>query len=350
MSTPATATPAGTSGGGASVHRWTRLSAASTSTAVAIGVLGFGVPMAFSQNTIQNLTTLLILVILAAMWNALAGFGGMVSIGQQAFIGLGAYGTVWIVHHGQKPFIAMLYATIACGVISIPISFVALRLRAAQFAIGMWVVAEVFAILVTLDSSLGAGTGTSLVEFDYYLPDQRTKYVYWWALGACIVSLVVLFVLLRSPLGSSLQAIRDDEEAAASLGVRVTTGKRILFVLAGLGCGAGGALILANTLFIEPTSIFSVQWTAYMIFMVLVGGLGTFEGPIIGAIILYVIQNQFIDNGTVYLTGLGVTSVLFALLLPRGLWGTVVDRFGLRLLPLGYRMVSTTEDTGPEGG
>ena len=332
------------------VRRWTPLSTISTSTAVALGVLGFFVPMAMSQNTQQNLTSLLILIILAAMWNALAGFGGLVSIGQQAFIGLGAYGTVWIVHHGQKPFIAMLYATIACGLIAIPISFVALRLRAAQFAIGMWVVAEVFAILVTLDSSLGAGTGTSLIEFNYYLPAQRTRYVYWWALAACIVSLTVLFVLLRRPLGSSLQAIRDDEEAAASLGVRVTTGKRILFVLAGLGCGAAGALILANTLFIEPTSIFSVQWTAYMIFMVLVGGLGTFEGPIIGAVILYVIQNQFIDNGNVYLTGLGVTSVLFALLLPRGLWGTMVDRFGVRLLPVGYRVVSTNEGTGPESG
>ena len=107
------------------------------------------------------------------------------------------------------------------------------------------------------------------------------------------------------PLGSSLQAIRDDEEAAASVGVRVVAGKRILFVLAAPGAGAAGALTLANTLFIEPTSIFGVNCTAYMIFMVLVGGLGTFEGPIIGAIVLFVIQNHYSTGGAGYLIGLG---------------------------------------------
>src|SRR5581483_7495282 len=116
--------------------------------------------------------------------------------------------------------------------------------------------------------------------------------------------LALLFVLLRSRVGSSLQAIRDDEEAAASVGVSVLRCKWILFVVAGVGCGAAGALTLANTLFIEPTSIFGVDWTAYMIFMVLVGGLGTFEGPIVGAIVLFVIQNEFGNNGVWYLDGL----------------------------------------------
>ena len=143
----------------------------------------------------------------------------------------------------------------------------------------------------------------------------------------------MLFVLLRSRLGASLQAIRDDEEAAASVGVRVVAGKRILFVLAAAGCGGAGAMTLANTLFIEPTSIFGVNWTAYMIFMVLVGGLGTFEGPIIGAIVLFLIQNHFGSSGVWYLVGLGVAAILFALLLPRGLWGTVRDRFEIQLLP-----------------
>jgi branched-chain amino acid transport system permease protein len=112
--------------------------------------------------------------------------------------------------------------------------------------------------------------------------------------------------------------------------------KRILFVLAAGGCGAAGALTLANTLFIEPQSIFGVQWSAYMIFIVLVGGLGTFEGPIIGAIAFYLIQNQFADYGAWYLVGLGVTAIAFALFLPRGLWGTFEARLQLRLLPVGY--------------
>jgi branched-chain amino acid transport system permease protein len=97
-------------------------------------------------------------------------------------------------------------------------------------------------------------------------------------------------------------------------------------------------MTLANTLFIEPTSIFGVDWTAYMIFMVLVGGLGTFEGPIIGAIVLFVIQNEFGDNGVWYLVGLGAAAIGFALLLPQGIWGSLEERFGLRIMPVGYRL------------
>jgi len=81
-----------------------------------------------------------------------------------------------------------------------------------------------------------------------------------------------------------------------------------------------------------------VQWTAYMIFMVLVGGLGTFEGPIIGAIVFFLIQDRFGDQGVWYLVGLGGAAIFFALFLARGVWGTVVDRFGIKLLPVGYRL------------
>jgi branched-chain amino acid transport system permease protein len=331
------------------VRRWSRLSAASTAVAGVIAILLALAPELAGANTILDLTNLMILIVLAVMWNALAGFGGLVSIGQQAFIGLGAYGTVYLVHHGQHPYIAMVEATVFCGVVALPLSVFMLRLRAAQFAIAMWVVAEVLAILVTLDSSLGAGTGTSLIEFNLYGPTQREHYTYWWAFGAAVISLVVVFMLLRSPFGASLQAIRDDEVAARSLGVRVTEVKTVLFVLAALGCGAAGAATLANILFIEPTSIFSIQYTAYMIFMVLVGGLGSFEGPILGAIVLWIIQTEFISNGTVYLTGIGATAILFAIFVPRGVWGTVIDRFGIVLLPVGRELVvdePPEEDTG----
>jgi branched-chain amino acid transport system permease protein len=225
------------------------------------------------------------------------------------------------------------------GAISVPISLFALRLRAAQFAIGMWVIAEVISILVRLDQNLGAGTGISLIQLNQYTPNFRQAYTFWLALGFTVIFLAALFFLLRSPLGVSLQAIRDDEDAARSLGVRVAARKRLLFVLAGFGCGAAGVLIVANTLFIEPGSVFSVQWSAYMIFMVLVGGLGTFEGPILGAILLFAIQTTFTQGGPWYLVGLGATAALFALALPRGIWGTIEERLGLRLLPVGYRVV-----------
>jgi branched-chain amino acid transport system permease protein len=120
--------------------------------------------------------------------------------------------------------------------------------------------------------------------------------------------------------------------------VHVLRAKLVVFVLAAIGCGAAGAVWLAGQLTFQPNSYFSVQWTAYMLFMALVGGLGTFEGPIIGAVIFFVIQNQFGEQGVWYLVGLGMAAVAFALLLPRGIWGTIEDRFGIQLLPLGYRV------------
>jgi branched-chain amino acid transport system permease protein len=166
----------------------------------------------------------------------------------------------------------------------------------------------------------------------------RRAYTYWLALAFALLLLVLLFLLLRARTGAALQAIRDDEDAAASLGVRVGPLKFLLFVLAGFGCGAAGALTLANTLFIQPQSIFGVQWSAYMIFMVLVGGLGTFEGPILGALIFFAIQYEFADLGAWYLIGLGLVAVAFALFLPRGVWSLTGRRSQLRLLPVGYHL------------
>lgn len=321
------------------VQRWSRTSKLFTGGTGAVALALASVPLIFDPDVVQKLTNLLILVILAAMWNALAGYGGLVSVGQQAFIGIGAYGTVFFAGFGVSPYMAMLLAMALAGAVSVPISLFALRLRAAQFAIGMWVIAEVISILVRLDKNLGAGTGISLIQMNQYAPNFRQAYTFWMALGFAVLFLAALFFLLRSPLGASLQAIRDDEDAARSLGVRVASRKRLLFVLAGFGCGAAGVLVVANTLFIEPGSVFSVQWSAYMIFMVLVGGLGTFEGPILGAILLFAIQTTFTQGGPWYLVGLGATAALFALVLPRGLWGAIEERLGLRLMPVGYQVV-----------
>jgi branched-chain amino acid transport system permease protein len=322
------------------VQRWTRTSKVFTGATLVVALLLAAVPLVTSPDIVQKLTTLLILILLAVMWNALAGYGGLLSVGQQAFIGIGAYATIYFADQGVPPYIAMVAATVLAGMISVPISLFALRLRAAQFAIGMWVTAEAASIIVRQDQNLGAGTGIALSQLYHIDPNFRQAYTFWLALALTVIFIGMLFFLLRSPVGASLQAIRDDEDAARSLGVDVTARKRLLFVLAGFGCGAAGVLVVANTLFIEPGSIFSVQWSAYMIFMVLVGGLGTFEGPIVGAILLFAIQTTFTQGGPWYLVGLGATATLFALAMPRGLWGLAEERLGLRLLPVGYRVVA----------
>ena len=320
------------------VQRWTRTSSVAVTTlAGLIAALAF-VPLVLGADWIEKLTELYVYVILAAMWNALAGYAGLVSVGQQAFFGLGGYVAIQLTNHGMGVYPALAVSALVVGAISLPTSMFALQLRNGQFAIGMWVIAEVFHLFVNLDHSVGGVTGTSLVKLTRFDPDARRKYTYWVALASMAVLLGLVFGLLRSRLGASLQAIRDDEEAARSVGVRVFRAKLVVFGLAALGCGAAGAIWLAGHITFQPNSYFGVQWTAYMLFMVLVGGLGTFEGPIIGAVIFFVVQDRWGDQGVWYLVGLGTAAILFALVLPRGLWGTVEERLGVRLLPVGYRL------------
>jgi len=336
------------------VQRWTPLSAVFTGGLAGVVVVLAFAPVVFGENTQNNLIQLYFLVILAVMWNALAGYGGLVSVGQQGFIGIGAYATVFFsLQHSLNPYLSMLIATLVGGAVAIPVALVVLWLRSGAFAIATWVVAEVFAILVSLDPNpaIGGGTGTSaLLPFTArYTPTERLHYTYWAALVAVAALLLLLFALLRSRLGGALQAIRDDEEAAASVGVRVLLGKGILFVVAGAGCAAAGTIIVAWQLFIQPLgpdSIFGVDWTAKMIFMVLVGGLGTFEGPIIGAVALYLLQTYGPNDGVWYFVLLGGVAIGFALLLPRGIWGTIQERFNVQLLPVGHRLRTVSNGKG----
>jgi branched-chain amino acid transport system permease protein len=328
------------------VERWTPLSVGSVVVSVAVLALLAVGPALFSPNVIDKLTTLFIYVLLAVTWNALAGYGGLVSIGQQAFFGLGAYAAVRLAHTGMSVYPALILAAVLVALLALPLSAFMLRLRAGEFAIGMWVVAEVAHLLVNLDGLIQGETGTSLIALNAYPAALRHALTYWTALGAMTVLLVLLLVLLRSPTGAAIQAIRDNEEAAASVGVRVLATKRVIFVVAAFGAALAGALWLSTTITFQPKTYFSVQWTAYMIFMVLVGGLGTFEGPIIGAVIFFLVEAFFGADGVWYLIGLGAAALVFALFLPRGLWGWAEARFGLRLLPVGYRVVAGRDAPG----
>jgi branched-chain amino acid transport system permease protein len=326
--------------GRTAVQRWTRASLLFAAVSCGIVVVLALLPFWFGPGTTEKLTELFVLIILAVMWNALAGYGGMVSIGQQAFIGIGAYAVIVLSDHGINGYVAVVLAALFAGSVSVPTSLLVFRLRGGQFAIGMWVVAEVFRLLVTNDQSLGGGTGRSLDALNVYAPADRQAYTYWVALALMTVLIVIVLVLLRSRLGASLQAIRDDERAAESVGVRVALAKRLVFLLAAVGCGAAGAITMANTLTVTPASIFGVQWTAYMIFMVLLGGLGTFEGPVLGAVVLFGIQQEFQGSGSWYLVGLGAVAILVTLILPRGVWGAIVERFNIRLVPVGHTLRS----------
>lgn len=328
----------------AHVARWTKTSLLAIATTGLMVCLLALAPVYLEAASLDRLSVLFIYIIMAAMWNALAGYGGLVSIGQQAFFGMAAYFTIRIADLGINPFFALFLAVVVVGVLSYFISLLMLKLKAGEFAIGMWVLASLLHMLVNLDGLIQGETGISLISLNQYSIESRLTIIYWCALGTMTILLLALFILLRSRVGSAIQAIRDDEDAAASIGIDAEKTKRILFVLAAVGIAAAGALWLATATTFQPKTYFSVQWTAFMIFMVLVGGIGKFEGAILGAVLFFLIETQFGNAGVWYLIGLGATAVVFSLYLPKGIWGEVERRFNVQLLPVGYRVVEAKDD------
>ena len=294
-------------------------------------------PYATGPDIIFQLVSLFILIILASMWNLLAGYGGMISIGLQAFYGLGGYTLLFLVNHGVSVWTGIPLAALITGVIAVPVSYLAFRLRGGYFAIGTWVISETIYLIVSQDGSLGGGSGAALTTLSGYDPAQRQADTYWMALVFLVLAVGGVFLLLRSRLGLGLTAIRDSETAADSLGVRVGLAKRAAFLIAALGCGAAGALTFANTLSIAPGSAFDVTLTATMIFCVIIGGLGTIEGPVIGAVIYFEIQDHYSADGVWYLVSLGVLAIVMAIRFRQGIWGLISARARLSLFPVGYR-------------
>jgi branched-chain amino acid transport system permease protein len=305
---------------------------------VAVAVLGY-LPLLTTRGTQVDLVGLFSLVVLGTMWNLLAGYGGMVSIGQQAYIGVGGYGLVYLASTvGVDPFLAVPVAAVVCALLAWPTSYLAFRLDGGYFAIGTWVIAEVVRLLVTQVDALGAGSGASLTGFAGIDPTYRIAYVYWLSLAIVVVVVGGVYLLMRSRLGLALTAIRDDPTAAGSLGVGVTRAKRVVYVAAAAGCGLAGAMIVANTLRVQPGAIFSVDYSAMMIFIVVIGGIGTIEGPIIGALVFYALQDSLADLGNWYLVVVGLVAIAVTLLAPKGLWGLTRGR--VELFPTGHRVGS----------
>jgi branched-chain amino acid transport system permease protein len=230
----------------------------------------------------------------------------------------------------------VVVAAAACAVIALPTSLLAFRLRGDYFAVGTWVIAEVYHLLVERDGALGGGSGRSLTTLSNIAAGVREALTYWVALGVTVLTVAGCYVLLRSRLGLALTAIRDDETAAGSVGVPVGVAKRIVYLVAAAGAGAAGGLLIVSSLNVQPDAIFSVQWSAYMIFIVVIGGMGYMEGPILGTIVFFGLQQAFSSYGVWYLVLIGVIAMASVVWLPRGLWGAVATRTDVRLFPVGY--------------
>jgi branched-chain amino acid transport system permease protein len=284
-------------------------------------------------------------VALASLWNLLAGYAGLVSVGQQAYVGLGAYVLFALAMlGGVHPLAAIPLAGVAAAIIAVPVAALIFRLRGHYFAIGTWVVAEVFRLLAAQTSALDGGSGTSLpaaVVISIASSRLMREFViYWIALAQVAVILFAIVWLLRSRYGLALTAIRDNELGARSNGVDVARIKYAVYVAVAFGTAMVGALIFLQKIRISPDTAFSVNdWTAFVIFITVIGGIGRIEGPIIGTVIFFLLRQTLADLGAIYLLILGVVAIAVMLWAPKGLWGLVADRFGWQVFPLQRRLV-----------
>lgn len=330
----------------------------------------FFIPVVAPRSVMQDIFGILTLLILAMNWNMLAGFAGLVSVGQQAFVGVGAYAMfAAIILLKLDPLAGILIGGLAAVAFAIPMAFFAFRLNGAYFAIGTWVIADIARLVAGQWKALGGGTGTSLpkgtsrdmigVDAIKQLLDISTAaaadaLAYWIALLLAIIMLAASYLFLRSRIGLGLQAIRDNADAARSVGVDPLKLKTAVFLLTAFGTGLCGALIFLQITRITPDAAFSViDWTAFVIFVVVIGGIGTLPGPICGAIVFYVLQRALADYGTVYLILLGLIGIGAMLFARRGLVGSFKDRTGFELLSfrhLAPRPLPAAFETSPSIG
>ena len=325
------------------VERYTRSSRIALPVAAVIVIAAGTIPAWGSSAIMKQAVTLLTLIALAQMWNLLAGYAGLVSVGQQAFVGVGAY-SLWVFSQkfGINPFICVPIAGVVAAILAVPTAGLAFRLRGGYFAVGTWVIAEVYRLLVTQISWLGGGSGVNISKATAMDRSLREPVVFWLALVVAAGSVALVYLLLRSRRGLALTAIRDDETGARGLGVNVLRSKLWVYIIAAFGTGVTGAVIYLNLLRVQPEAGFSLQWSALMIFAVVIGGLGTIEGPIIGAVIFFVLQQLLSDYGTWYLILIGALAAGVVVFAQRGLWGSLVRRRPIDLFPVRRRLCLET--------
>jgi branched-chain amino acid transport system permease protein len=296
-------------------------------------------PKIVSEGYLRLMIEIFTVFAFAQSWNFLAGYVGLMSFGQQLFIGLGAYFVFVLSDHlGLNPFLLLPVCFLFCGVVSALISPFVFRLRDAYFAISIWVIAEIVRLYIAQEDWLGSVSGLPLVA----TRDMNRSVVaitnFYAAAVLAFLSIFGLYWLSKSRIGLALSAVRDNEATAAAVGINVWWVRFFGFVLAGGFAGTAGATYYMSVFHVEPGAAIDANWMVVMLFVVIIGGVGTIEGPIIGTAIYFLLRDWFSGTGNLYLMLLGAAAVLTMLVAPKGLWGAVksqlgIDLFATRRLP-----------------
>lgn len=290
-------------------------------------VLAF-LPLYGSDYAISVGLLVFLYIALGQMWNLLAGYAGLVSLGQQAFVGIGAYTLAKVTVGYQQSIALSFFISLGISVVfAFVISFPIFKMSGVYFTIGTWIVSESLLVFFRNWSFVNYDAGYN-ITVAYKIP-MSTLYLGALALG--IGSVVLVFFLLRSKMGLALMSMRDNESSAEVRGVHLYRTKLVCFVIASAYTSIVGVMFYLNIAYVKPDATFGIDWAVSMVFIVVIGGIGTIEGPIIGAVI-YVILRQYLYNWPgISMIILGTVAVTVILLAPKGIMGALHGKFGFEL-------------------
>jgi branched-chain amino acid transport system permease protein len=293
-----------------------------------------------STGTIRSILVLCCYLAVAQMWNLLAGYAGLVSVGQHAFMGAAGYALFVLAQtYGINPFVAVFLSLLVPAVLAVPLYLLLHRLDGPYFSIGTWVVAEVFRLIASNLPLVNAGAGMSLRVMKDYSSFERNVAMSLLCAAMLLVTLGGSYWLLRSRFGLALIAMRDNPVAAASQGVNVAKLRFLIYVASAVGCGLAGAIYFMAQLRITPGSAFDPMWANVAIFIVMVGGIGSIEGVLIGSLIFFIADRWFGEYGATYFVVLGLMTLLVALYARTGIWGMISKRWDAPWFPIRRTLV-----------
>ncbi|MDO6962885.1 branched-chain amino acid ABC transporter permease [Rhizobium alvei] len=306
---------------------------------IVIAAILASAPLWAGRSDLRLIGEIMSYLALAVLWNLLAGYAGLVSTGQQAFVGLGGYTLfICVIWLGLPPIASIAIAAIAGGLVGWLFAPLLFRLEGAYFAIGTWVAAETVSLVFGAIPSLGAGAGmslpTSAIRSIAASRDGREIVVYLLLVFLGLGILAGTYALIRSKAGLALMALRDNGLAAASVGVDIWRTRLWTYIAVSAATGAIGAVIFLQKVRISPDAAFSMtDWTVIIVFIVVIGGIGRLEGAIVGTLVYFFLRELLSDYGTIYLIVLGLVAILVMTFSRTGLWGLVEQKLGWSLMP-----------------
>lgn len=229
---------------------------------------------------------------LAISWNLVGGIAGQFALGHSMFVGIGSYSVAVVsVNSGVSVWAAVVLGGVLSALLATLSAALFLRMRGAYFSVATMGLALIMTAIVVVSPSLGATAGI-ILPGDLPVNDLVLFYV---SGGLALAAMVTSLVIRDSPFGLALMAVRDDETAAAESGVNPLIVKCLVMAISGSLAGLFGGLVALQKLTVEPYSAFSMLWTIQMIMMSVIGGLGSVAGPIVGAAVVFFIQ-QALDE------------------------------------------------------